>query len=226
MYRGYFLPNGVDFSGMYEFCMKVRQQPHAILECGEARGEVIWSFKTTGEPDLKGVNGWILQYVQIYEDYLRWDCRFPYRKTSDWYFEAWPVRDGIVYLNEIGGEHGEEAVADLNQLGDKGDGTKGFATMTATVTFIPGYNLTSPPWERPGIGPAEAPTMWTNELMTPKGFWTDGTIPQQRILRAEWDCCNCHDSDQVLTPNHSSTDVSGSSGWWDFCIWYPWALTK
>ena len=209
LYRGYFVIRGTDPEGKqltelppWSFCQTVGQRPTG-KNCGEASAEITWSMIGADVVEA-GLNGWVIQKVEFDYDYT--DCDGEDIGPEDaCYFEAWQVRDGVVYK----GDNVKEHEADWFSLGNRGEGTKGRITVSGSVTFIKDYELDSEVWGSPGAPghPPQTPNLpWLKcEDGKPWG-WEDSNKTNRKLV-SEWRCCPCE--------KRKETDVSGSSGWVD-----------
>ena len=186
----------------WSFCQTVGQRPTG-KNCGEASAEITWSMIGADVVEA-GLNGWVIQKVEFDYDYT--DCDGEDIGPEDaCYFEAWQVRDGVVYK----GDNVKEHEADWFSLGNRGEGTKGRITVSGSVTFIKDYELDSEVWGSPGAPghPPQTPNLpWLKcEDGKPWG-WEDSNKTNRKLV-SEWRCCPCE--------KRKETDVSGSSGWVD-----------
>jgi len=128
------------------------------------------------------LNGAIIQHI-ITKDNVRKCDGTPIDVNDDEFYEAWQVRNGVVYMGVSDDVHQFDAFF----RGPAGDGTKGFHLLTGKVAFIEDYEiLVDPlgPWKENAIKAA-------HDLVTtrekPKG-WDDATA-LDHTCDDRWNCC-------------------------------------
>ncbi|MEM9007834.1 MAG: DUF4157 domain-containing protein [Cyanobacteria bacterium P01_F01_bin.86] len=157
------------------FTISVTNAAHALTSTGSAEYGVRWAV-----PDPQA-NGWIIQHIVW--DIDKEDCAGNAQPTNNpdglEFWEGWEVRNGRVFVGSSGTAHS----ADTFRTVDEGVGTRGTATITGRVTFMPDFNLTLPPWGH------TVPEAWSLPTRTtqPPG-WSDGFARLHR-MRVTWDDC-------------------------------------
>ncbi len=148
---------------------------HELTNTGSAEFGVQW-----GVPDNMA-NGWMVQHVRF--DGAKTDCAGNAVATNTTvgveYWEGWQVRAGHVFIGSSADAH----QADTFRTADEGASTKGRLTITGHVTFLPGFNLTEPPWGHTVPQAGALPTL----TAAPPG-WSDG-LARSHQMTATWDDC-------------------------------------
>jgi hypothetical protein len=137
-------------------------------------------FSVAGTAPL---NGYVVQ--KIHFDQKRSQCSVPdsdvFQKT---YWEAWQVRDGVVYIGTSTARHDSDGVGDRFRASPRLD-RRGYQFCEGWAKYIDGYTEPSSWGHIPEAGSlpstTSAPTSWSDE----------GTI--YRNIRSEFDCCNQSD---------------------------------
>ena len=165
------------------FTITVTQRPLELTNTGSAEYAVRW-----GVPDAQA-SGWIIQHVTFAA--TKQDGSGNALAVNNGpleYWEGWQVRRGRVFVGSSAAAHR----ADTFRTVDEGAGTRGRATITGRVTFMPDFDLREPPWGHTVPAALALPTL----TVAPPG-WSDG-LARLHQLRVAWD-------DTVAPATHSAT---------------------
>ncbi len=137
-------------------------------------------FSVTGTAPI---SGYVVQ--KIHFDQKRGQCSGPdsevFQKT---YWEAWQVRDGVVYIGTSTARHDSDGVGDRFRAPAYLD-RRGYQFCEGWAKYIDGYTAPSGWGQVPEAGSLPSTTS------PPAGWSDDGTI--YRNIRNEFDCCNKSD---------------------------------
>ena len=155
--------------------IEVLDDVHSTSNCGGMDFRVRWHVDGQA-------NGAIIQHI-ITKDNVRKCDGSPIDVSDDEFYEAWQVRNGVVYIGVSDDIHEFDSFV----RGPAGDNTKGFHFLKGTVEFIEGYEiLIDPfgPWKQNDIAAAhELPTT----RVKPKEF--DEATALIHASEDRWNCC-------------------------------------
>ncbi len=214
LYRGYFGVSESDPTGKrrYSFGWDVKQMPKPDTPCGEASAKMQWHIVDIPDGgEATGLYGYIVQKVELDIEHTTCDAEGSHGRDHLCYYEAWEVRDGVIYV--WGNKRHHPNGVDLFKIGNLPEKSFGSGTITGEVAFLKDYILTAPPWAywhtpkkrnplHNHVATAQRLPTLQCESGTPEGW--ENAQKFRRKLASIWDCC----CDPI-----KETDVSGSEGW-------------
>jgi len=198
LYRAYFVPNGVDPTGL--LCVHVG--PAKYFDCGD----IIWAAQYHLDKPAERQGGWLVQRIE--SDYAVWNCemasfigsakcgefstRDPEKQETLVYWELVDMRNSAPFFNsprDIWGVQSSQFV-----------GPKSFGQFVQNgfAWFHAGQNRPAANWMRYPNSPSRGALL---SCEPPAGQPDFADFPVYRRLEAYWDCCDGQSLGEQVCPN-------------------------